>query len=354
MSNRHSQKTAKSKDTTVSILVTKQIFPGLRRDSHRNEVVRFSRLSEVQAITQKYLADLSALWSRLNNKSSSISRNPTAPVLTPDLAQPSVINHPKISFTLPNAKVGETYTGKLNIQGETSNRQVVIRFVHFDQDIGLEVDTSDFQQVRGTPSKDGELKLSIGFQFKDANAASPIITAETMLFVNPDPKSLWKVLPSDKSDPYFKPDEDIGSLATIGGMSMVSASRRGRSHEHTGAFRDDDFNLANIDGWDIIAVADGAGSAKSSRRGAQIAVKISVDSLQMSLSEGNGDRIIEEARIWQADTSISQHPIKVALYHSLGQAAFLSVKAIEEEAAAKGSYSVVGNSAGTRRKIPCI
>lgn len=56
-------------------------------------------------------------------------------------------------------------------------------------------------------------------------------------------------------------------------QNVLAASQRGRSHEHDGKFRDDSFAVAldAIDGWNFFAVGDGAGSAKFSRRGSQVA-----------------------------------------------------------------------------------
>ena len=93
------------------------------------------------------------------------------------------------------------------------------------------------------------------------------------LLVNPDPKTLWKNIPSSQDGDYAKPDHDIRFLACGDKLSIVAASQRGRSHAQEGKPRDDDFSLH----WDnesacaILAVADGAGSAKFSRKGSQIA-----------------------------------------------------------------------------------
>lgn len=58
----------------------------------------------------------------------------------------------------------------------------------------------------------------------------------------------------------------------MAGKTLAIASKRGRSHAHEGKFRDDDFRAEALEnGWGIIAVADGAGSAKYSRRGSDIA-----------------------------------------------------------------------------------
>lgn len=66
---------------------------------------------------------------------------------------------------------------------------------------------------------------------------------------------------------------------------IVAASKRGRSHAHEGKARDDDFNIYHNDsnGWYIIAVADGAGSAKYSRKGSAVACETCVEFCKTAL-----------------------------------------------------------------------
>ena len=57
------------------------------------------------------------------------------------------------------------------------------------------------------------------------------------------------------------------------GWVIVGASRRGQLHAHEGTFREDAFRTMAVDDWSLIAVADGAGSHKLSRIGANQAVQ---------------------------------------------------------------------------------
>jgi len=107
------------------------------------------------------------------------------------------------------------------------------------------------------------------------------------LTVNPDPKSLWKNIPSNQDGVYAKLDCDKIFLPCTKNLSIVAASQRGRSHAQEGNPRDDDF----IADWDagtccaVLITADGAGSAKFSRKGSQIATRTVLEKVKTSLGE---------------------------------------------------------------------
>ena len=110
---------------------------------------------------------------------------------------------------------------------------------------------------------------------------------------------LWKDIPTSKDVPYFKEDKVCEYVKVEAGpdgtplKDMVAASNRGRSHAQEGKPRDDHFQLfhSNDNGWYIIAVADGAGSAKFSRKGSEIACRSVVDYCKGKLT---GDSDLEE------------------------------------------------------------
>lgn len=316
-------------------------------------IEQFSEHPDAHTIYKKAEADIHEAWNRyfaenrtmnspsqptpnsnlvsLQNPSSTATQQPrSVPQSSP---QPTMPN-PKITFGLKNAKVGELYSSELQIQGESEHKKVLIKKVVLPDGVGLAPDVGNIHKISGTPLKDGEFKVTVQYQFQDARPEHPIISVEFNLFVNPDPKSLWKYIEPDQNDPYFKKNEDKNLILGNDNQIIVAASRRGRSHEHSGTFRDDDFLLASAHGWDIIAVADGAGSAKSSRKGSEIAVRTSVEYLLKALDQNTG-RIEQESGAWFANQSGSPHALKTALYEAFGRAAFASVKAIEEEASSK-------------------
>lgn len=127
--------------------------------------------------------------------------------------------------------------------------------------------------VAGTPQNPGTISLSLTATLITRSEGDVVKTVEfPVLFATPDPKTLWKNIPTDPAAPYQSPDEEH-IIIRAGERTVVAASKRGRSHAHDGKFRDDNFKVDYIEktGWFIIAVSDGAGSAKFSREGSRIA-----------------------------------------------------------------------------------
>jgi len=85
------------------------------------------------------------------------------------------------------------------------------------------------------------------------------------------------------------PTDQVTNLCTArfvgqNGWSILAASRRGRLHAHNGEYREDAFAFRVTQGWNLIAVADGAGSASLARVGANIATKAAVEHLAIGLA----------------------------------------------------------------------
>lgn len=236
---------------------------------------------------------------------------------------------PKISFSLPNAKVGELYSSEIQVQGETEQRRVVIEKIDLQENTGHFNINPVSRKITGIPTKDGDCKVIVHFRFEDPRVEHPkSLCSEFNLFINPDPKSLWQKNEPDPNSPYIKKHEDKSLINGGDDIVMVAASRRGRSHEHSGSFRDDDFLLASVHGWNILAVADGAGSAKYSRKGSEIAVHKSIEYLKNTLAI-KGEKIEQEAEAWFAKRG---GQVKTALYETFGTAAYEALKTIVEEA----------------------
>ncbi|MDB4416026.1 protein phosphatase 2C domain-containing protein [Akkermansiaceae bacterium] len=89
------------------------------------------------------------------------------------------------------------------------------------------------------------------------------------------PKPVWKVLePEDQTD---KVAHEIYGNAKFGDQwDVFAASVRGRLHAHKGNWREDSYAFKNEGECNILAMADGAGSASLSRIGSRIACDSSV------------------------------------------------------------------------------
>ncbi|MGK6343003.1 PP2C family serine/threonine-protein phosphatase [Chryseobacterium sp. DT-3] len=129
--------------------------------------------------------------------------------------------------------------------------------------------TFENNTISGIPYVNSVHDLDIEFyHIYDENCLE---TKKVHLFVNADPKDLWKNIPADINAVFFKPDE-ASYKGRFLNKKIAVVSKRGRSHAHEGKFRDDDFAVNKLpEGWNIVSVADGAGSALMAREGSRLA-----------------------------------------------------------------------------------
>jgi serine/threonine protein phosphatase PrpC len=210
---------------------------------------------------------------------------------------------------------------------------VRVRDPKLPQELGLTFDEAR-AEVKGTPTVSGEY----AFNLQWSSDGSSWHTGECLLFVNPDPRSLWKCLEPSQDEPYQKSHTD-SAIVTAPTYKIVAASRRGRSHEHSGTFRDDDFYLAHDSNsnWSVMIVADGAGSAKSSRWGSKLAVHAFGEYLQFELAGDVGQKFSAAlAAGWSTDDQ-STGEIGSMFHKLFLHAGKLALKAIEVEAQKKGA-----------------
>lgn len=142
------------------------------------------------------------------------------------------------------------------------------------------------EKIRFTPSKEGEFEIPVMY-----NGG---MRAVFLLTVNPDPWSLWQIKePADDALVFEgdkkRRDEDRHQNIIFyekDGLQVIGASRRGRSHEHSGTFRDDDMGFWSDEktGRYVFMVSDGAGSCKYSREGSRLAIKFIREKLDANLS----------------------------------------------------------------------
>lgn len=239
----------------------------------------------------------------------------------------------KVSFTLEkNAKVGEAFSSWIHAAGSTD---VAIADIIVPQGIGVGYDAAS-RVLRGTPTVAGDHVLKIHYRFAPAAPERPVLMSECLLTVNADPRSLWQNQPSKRDAPGWKPDEDKKYLRGTGERRLAAASKRGCSHAHMGGFREDDFFLDVSSGWNVLAVADGAGSATMSRRASEIAVQNAGEFLKVALGDELGRNLEETFAQSASRPPFDSGPVRKAAYPILGRAAVKAVQTIEEEANTSG------------------
>lgn len=277
------------------------------------------------------------------------NHSPPAPVEAaaaegpPVVAPPPEVPRSRLTFRLPNARAGDAYAQVLTPL-TAPPRSIVYLAIAVPPELGLVSDLAS-GKVSGTPAAAGEFDIPILFHFE--GESPPEQQAATVsLLVNQDPKLLWKNLPSDQTDPFWKPDEQCSSVAGAD-FRIVAASKRGRSHAHVGAFRDDDYLIDHLPGtgWYLAVVSDGAGSARYSRRGSQIICEKAAEHLKHTLDGPTGHEVAEAAAaLHAARTATPPDEIRVEaatkllesrLFVAVGHAAHHSVKAIHEELASR-------------------
>jgi serine/threonine protein kinase len=203
------------------------------------------------------------------------------------------------------------------------------------EDLGLHFNETQ-QNLVGSPQVDGEHTIHMQL-FRTAGPPDrPKLERSIKVTINPDPTSIWKNLPSNRDDPYWKADTDKFALPTPAAF-ITAASVRGRSHAQEALFRDDDFRIGYdaATGWHLLAVADGAGSAKLSRRGSLLACASALKHLEDQLraeenSQGN-PTIAKQA----SNDNMNEEQARSLAYTWLGGAAHSALKAITNEAAAQ-------------------
>jgi hypothetical protein len=187
------------------------------------------------------------------------------------------------SARLPNASVGKPYRQEvLPLFGENQGR-IANLSLELSADCGLSIETPA-GLIEGIPSKPGDFLLLLTYRLSDASAESVAWIDQLSLTVNPDPDSLWNDLPSDPAGPFAKQDTQVASLHTPL-ASIIGASLRGRSHAHTGKYREDDFAMGCTEsGWYVLVAADGAGSASYSREGSRLACTTALPALRDAIA----------------------------------------------------------------------
>lgn len=262
---------------------------------------------------------------------------------------------------LPNAVENSTYEATISLPSLPENTHLILKSVSgVDREThGLNIEmTSDSFTVSGTPRLDKfreegrtlqtEFTLVARFDFEGGSeyGKQENLEQEFKLTVNPDPHKLWKDLPVDWEkigEPQYRHADEASDFLAVEtsfdgtpAKHIVVASKRGRSHAHEGKPRDDAYRMHYCaeNGWYVMAVSDGAGSASYSREGSRLACETAVECCLKKLADAETLKNIE-AQISAYHQSESENISKVGevLYHLLCSAAFNASKAIQAEAA---------------------
>jgi hypothetical protein len=234
-----------------------------------------------------------------------------------------------------NATFGKPYESKFDFDKFKWQDITTFQFEGLEE-IGLRYDEKT-KQITGTPTKTGDVKFFMKFKVDGQPEEDPFNEKVFSLSINPDPKSLWKMVDSDRHDPYWKED-NVTEFAPLNGKHILVSSKRGRSHANVGSFREDDYAFADLDnGWSIVVIADGAGSAKLSRHGSSIASKGVVNHFKEEssiVSLNKFDELIHEHKAIHDENT--QKKVNHFVYNNLGKAAFNVHKELEEFAGKEG------------------
>lgn len=210
------------------------------------------------------------------------------------------------------------------------------------EDLGLYLimakDEKGVFNIQGVPTEAGDFNIVIKYKYDGWTEGEPLLQRKLAFAVNPNPRDLWKNIPSSSDVIYPKPDQVCEYVKVECGedgsprKDIVAASNRGRSHAQEGKPRDDHFQLFHSDDndWYIIAVADGAGSAKYSRKGSEVACRTVVEHCKTKLKDPTAfEGIIKSYNLQRTgDEAAARKAVGDMVYHIVGNAAFMAHKAI--------------------------
>ena len=243
------------------------------------------------------------------------------------------------NIVLKNGRVGEDYQQTVVIPAGC----VQDWGINGLEEIGLKFTKSESKEnegvISGVPSFQGDTTVSLWYKHNKWLPGSRILERKLPIAFNPDPRSLWKNIPTPETIEYYKKDNETAfvTVPSLNGeprKDVVAASQRGRSHAQEGKPRDDHFSVKYIpeSDWYILTVADGAGSAKYSRKGSWIACDAAVNHIETILKD---PKEIEQAIRQYGESmgdSIKRKSAEASAYNIVAAAAFSAYKKIKEEA----------------------
>lgn len=210
----------------------------------------------------------------------------------------------QLGLRFPNGTVKKEYRHSFRLPADKAD----VIGLSGAEGLGLTLETGGPGEflLCGRPLRSGDFTLKLRYTTVEGE---PVSELDIPIAFNPSPRDLWRNIPTDRDIQYYKEDSETAYLRVeaqsdgIPRKDVVAASQRGRSHAQEGKARDDHFSLFHCDesDWYIIAVADGAGSARYSRKGSEVACRTVVSHCRNLLQNNPG---FEEAiRNYNADPS---------------------------------------------------
>lgn len=242
-----------------------------------------------------------------------------------------------LDISFPNGTTNKEYAQSFIIDDDEFER------IEFEglENVGLQFfkdEAANAFTIKGTPTIAGDFDIKMKCYYRGWIPGKNILERVFHIAVNPDPRSLWENIPTSSEIEYYKPDSESFLLSVENEKNVVVASQRGRSHAHEGKARDDDFKIEYTDSkWYITAVADGAGSAKYSRKGSQIACETVINHCKEALKDSTMFEEFIKFYNDDAENPTNRKYVGDNLWNIVGNAAFKAHRAIKDEATLKGA-----------------
>ncbi len=235
-----------------------------------------------------------------------------------------------LGLHLPNGTVGKEYEAFFSLPKEIAKSAELMGI----EQLGLTFAVADDGScsLSGVPATQGDFTLSLRYRTVEGEPTSEL---KIPIAFNPNPRDLWVSRPVPANIEFPKEDEDCAYVCVEAfegepQKDIMAASKRGRSHAQDAKPRDDDFRVSfnPQNGWYVLAVADGAGSAKYSREGSRIACTVAEEYCKTYLAE-QGKSLEEAVSAYAADRSTEVlQPVVGKVHEALFKAATEAYRAI--------------------------
>ena len=191
---------------------------------------------------------------------------------------------------LPTATQEQSY--RINLRDHF--KDIEVESVLGCDELGLSFN-SGTMTMQGVPNAVGNFVLKLRYRSKGiGNSRMLLLSKSVVLRILPAIKIIWQNIPTPKDIKFYKVDNFHMHRQVYVNDSMTSSkkiyavSNRGKMHANNGLPRNADCGIGNVNGWVIIALADGSEKAEFSREGSRVAVYSVIQTLTNNLKKLNG------------------------------------------------------------------